>query len=381
MVNIPYAKHEIKSEDIQAVTRALQSTALTGGSELQSFENEFSSYVNAPYAVGVSSGTAALHLAVTALGLKRTETVIVPSLTFAASANAVLYQGSKVEFVDIDPSSLLLDIETVEHKLTQNPGKYAGVIGVDFAGYPLDSKRLAEVCHDNNAWLIEDAAHALGAQFQGEDATHLVGDSEYDDITTFSFHPAKHITTGEGGMATTKDPILAAKLRNLRSHGMIRDARFFEDEPWKYALDELGYNYRMSEIAAALGRSQLGRLEDNIFRRKTIARQYDEALYDEADIRTPDYNPAHQHANHLYTIQVPNRLKIYNHLKNKGIFSQIHYVPLHTQPLYHEFKGNSRLVHTEQYYDHCLSLPLYPALTNSEQEYVIDSLIQAIKQR
>lgn len=378
MMNIPYAKHEITDDDIKAVTTALSSQFLTGGPQLVSFEEKFASYVEAPHAIGVANGTAALQLAVATLGLTEKKTVIVPSLTFAASANAVLYNGGGVEFVDIKPDTLLLDIDAVEEKIAHNPSRYAGVVAVDFAGYPLDVRRLARVCHENDMWLVEDAAHALGARYSAGSDSMAVGSGQYADMTTFSFHPAKHITTGEGGMITTGDSAHAAKLRKLRSHGMDRARWIGSDEPWRYDVAELGYNVRMSEIVAALGKSQLSRIESNIATRGRIAQDYQTAFADNEHIRTPNYDSQHTNANHLFIVQVPRRLHVYTYLMERGIATQVHYTPLHMQPLYKGSAGEDTFPHTEKYYRECLSLPMFPTLTQSEQDYVISTLQQAV---
>jgi dTDP-4-amino-4,6-dideoxygalactose transaminase len=360
-------------EDIETVTLALQSGMLTNGTMLADFETDFGRITEAPYAVGVSSGTAALHMAVHALGVKPEQKVIVPTLTFAATANAVLYSGGSVEFVDVNPETLLIDSEYVADKLQANPDQYAGVIAVDFAGYPVNTIELADVCHEHDTWLIEDAAHALGAVANYDNKVVPVGSSQYADATVFSFHPAKHITTGEGGMITVRQAETIRILRLLRSHAMDNTGAASTDEPWRYKIEQLGFNYRLSEVNAALGRSQLARVPGNIALRQSIASAYQEA-FDGTNIRTPNYDNEHTNAYHLFVARVDNRKTVYAQLREAGIFTQIHYVPLHMQPFYREIAKDAVFPHAEQYYLECLSLPMYPSLSENEQQYVIDKV-------
>lgn len=374
-MNIPYAKHEITPEDIQAVTDVLESGMLTNGPALRAFEDDFGNKFGVDHAIGVSSGTAALHLAVAALGVEKDKTVLMPSLTFAATANAVLYGGGNVEFVDIDPKTLVIDVDDVEEKLATDPDRYAGVIGVDFAGYPMDAERLHEVCKTTGKWLLEDAAHSLGAVSRHHDEDVAVGGSEYTDATLFSFHPAKHITSGEGGMVTTRSQQLADKIRLLRNQGMDKNNARAQEEGWFYNIAELGYNYRMSELHAALGRSQLGRADVMLEARQRIAERYREAFDGAEGITIPEYDPAHTNAYHLFIVSLADRLATFEGLKQKGIFTQVHYVPLHMQPLYKPYVEGAQLPNTERYYRDSLSIPMYPTLSEDEQSHVIDSLL------
>lgn len=375
-MNIPYTKHEITPEDIQSVTAVLESGVLTNGTALVNFEEAFAHHVDSPQAVGVSSGTAGLHLAVKALGVKPGQTVIVPSLTFAATANAALYEGAKVEFVDIDPKTLLLDDDEVEERLANSPEKYAGVIAVDFAGYPVDTQRLSEVCGEYGAWLVEDAAHALGAVSIRDGTEVKVGEGQFADATVFSFHPAKHITTGEGGMVTTRDEELYERLKLLRSHAMDKGSDQSAQGGWYYRIDELGYNYRMSELNAALGLSQLQRADDNLAARQAIAKAY-RAAFEGSAISLPDYDSDQTNAYHLFVARVDGRKRVYDALRDKGVFAQVHYVPLHLQPLYQGANGQVSLPNTERYYREGLSIPMYPTLGGDEQAYVIEALKEA----
>ena len=373
LMNIPYAKHEITKEDIDAVVYALKSGYLTGGEQVQEFENIFKHTFNTEYALAVSSGTAGLHLAVSAMDVPAGKTILVPSLTFAATANSVLYCGAKVEFVDIDPETFLLDIDSMEEKIKFRPEKYAGVIAVDYAGYPVDIEKLSALCKTYHLWLIEDAAHALGAVSNRHEKSIQVGSSLYADITVFSFHPAKHLTTGEGGMITTRNANIYDKIKLLRSHAMSKANHQSQEEGWYYSIEHLGYNYRMSEINAALGVSQLKRADNNLQRRREIAKRYDRSLR-EIQVKTPIADDVNVHAYHLYIIQSKDRHALYDKLKARGIYTQVHYVPLHLQAFYKNFGGAHNLPNTEAYYHSCLSIPMYPSLTETEQEYVVQML-------
>ena len=375
IMNIPYAKHDITDDDITAVVEAMKSGYLTGGQQLSTFEENFKEYVDADYALAVSSGTAALHLAVAAMEVPSCKTVLVPSLTFAATANSVLYCGAKVEFVDIDPDTLLIDLDIVKEKIELNPDKYAGVMVVDYAGYPVDTKAIRSICNKYNLWIIEDAAHAPGAILNRSGEVVKVGSSLYADITVFSFHPAKHLTTGEGGMLTTRNKELYDKIKLIRSHAMSKENKKSQEEGWYYAIEKLGYNYRMSEINAALGVSQLKRAAKNLTRRREIAATYDSELA-QMSIKLPIIDPVSTHAYHLYIIQSDNRHQLYDHLKAKGIYAQVHYIPLHLQDYYKDFDGAETLLNTEAYYNSCLSIPMYPSLSSEEQYYVIEIIKQ-----
>jgi len=372
-MNIPYTKHDITDADIEAVEKVLRNGPLTNGPQVSAFEDKFSTLVNAKYAAAVSSGTAALHLAVTALGVKPGQTVLVPSLTFAATANVVLYAGGEVEFVDIDPDTLLIDLKLIEQRLKTNPDKYAGVIAVDFAGLPVDIPQLSETCKKYGVWLIEDASHSLGASFAYGEEKLMVGGSKYADAVTFSFHPAKHITSGEGGMVTTPHKHIHERIALLRSHAMSKSKVNTDTEGWRYDIDILGYNYRLSDINAALGLSQLDRLKQNVAQRRTLAEEYRSQLKDSSVLLPPD-SPSSEHAYHLFVIQAPRRMELFNYLKQCGIFAQVHYVPLHMQALYKRSAASTPLIHTESYYERCLSIPMFPSLKANEQDHVIKSL-------
>lgn len=367
---LPYARHDITNEDIQMVTEALKSGQLTNGSYVKQFETDFKQYCGAKYALAVSSGTAGLHLAIAALNKSAQKTVLIPSLTFAATANCALYEGLDVEFVDIDPATFLIDIAEIKRRIERQPDKYGGVIVVDFAGLPVDVAALRQVCDQYNLWIIEDAAHALGAHLQTVQGEEVVGASSYADVTVFSFHPAKHITTGEGGMVTTRDQKLYERMQLLRSHSMDK-SKPSATEPWRYTIAQLGYNYRMSDLNAALGISQLKRADAHLTRRREIARRYDAALA-QTGLKAPQ--TAVGHAYHLYVVQSLKRDELYQWLEAHDIQAQVHYVPLHLQPLYQAYSGTDNLPHTEAYYATSLSLPMFPGLTDYEIQHVINTL-------
>jgi len=377
---IPYARQLITEADIEAVTAVLRGDFLTGGPRIAAFEAAFAQHVGAPYAVAVSSGTAALHLCALALEVAPGQRWLTTPLTFVASANCIRYAGGSVDLVDIDPRTLLMDLEQLEQKLAQAPrGYYHGVVGVDFAGYPMDFGRLRRLADRYGLRLIEDSCHAPGGWFMDPAGRqHRCGDGSLADLAIFSFHPVKHLATGEGGMITTGDPELYQRLRRLRSHGITRDrAQLTEDHGgWYYEMQELGFNYRLSDIHAALGLSQLARAADGLRRRRELARRYDEGL---GELGVTPAPAAPGHAYHLYVVQVPQRKAVYDYLRSRQVFTQIHYIPLHYQPYYQGLGwAPGDFPQAERYYQHCLSLPLYPGLEEEEQGYVMDSLREAL---
>lgn len=383
---IPYGRQHITENDIQAVVETLQSDYLTQGPKVVEFERAFAAYVGAEYAVAVSNGTAALHLAAMALGVNEQSRVITTPITFAASANCVRYCGGTVAFADIDPTTALLDVDKVKQMLESKPkGYYAGLIPVDFAGNPANLEAFRRLADEHGLWVIEDAAHSPGGYFiDSKGEKQLCGNGNYADLAIFSFHPVKHIATGEGGMITTNDGKLYNELLKLRTHGITRDPNLMEENHggWYMEMQELGYNYRIPDMLCALGISQLQRADAGLARRKEIAKVYDNAFEGSPGIEVLGTNPdafdaagETGHAYHLYVIRVEDRKGLYDFLREHGIFAQVHYIPAHTMPYYRGLGyGKGDFPEAEHYYSQCLSLPMYPTLTQQEQEFVIEKV-------
>jgi UDP-4-amino-4,6-dideoxy-N-acetyl-beta-L-altrosamine transaminase len=387
---IPYGKQHITQADIDAVSSALQGDCLTQGPLIAEFENAFADYVGAKYAVAVSNGTAALHLSALALNVKEGDKVITTPITFAASANCIKYCGGEVVFCDIDPNSYLIDLDKLEQLLSSHPiGTFKGIVAVDFAGLPVNMELLKSITSRYGMWIIEDACHAPGGYFiDSHGITQNCGNSKYADLAIFSFHPVKHIATGEGGMITTNNHYLYQQLLQLRTHGITRSASLFtntkhlaigypntdilEYPGWYMEMQTLGYNYRITDIQAALGLSQLKRADKGIERRVEIAKLYENA-FSEAPFIKNQSGYYEGHAYHLYIINVKrNRLGLYNFLKKEGIYAQVHYIPCHLMPYYQGLgykPGDFPLA--EEYYSGCLSIPMFPSLTNEQQNKVI----------
>ena len=393
--NIPYGRQSITDEDIQAVVEVLKSDYLTQGPQIAAFETAFANYVGAKYAVAVANGTAALHLCTLALGVKGGDKIITTPITFAASANCVRYCGGEVVFSDIDPATYLLDIEKVRTLLEASPkGTYQGIIPVDFAGRANDLEAFRKLADEYGLWIIEDACHAPGGYFVDSMGNQQnCGNGEYADLAIFSFHPVKHIAAGEGGMITTNNKTLYEKLLTLRTHGITKDASQFQNSldfavgstpysildtqypPWYMEMQTLGYNYRLTDFQAALGLSQLHRADQGLKRRKEIANTYFEAFKGQSFIKGQS-GVIKGHAYHLYVIEVENRLGLYNHLRTKNIFAQIHYIPCHLMPYYRVLGWNEGdMPNAESYYSKCISLPMYPTLEDLNIEVVIRSIL------
>src|SRR5215217_1891575 len=382
---IPYGRQNITEEDIQAVISALKSDYLTQGPKIQEFEEAFAEYVGSKYAVALANGTAALHLCALALGVKAGEKVITTPITFAASANCVRYCGGEVVFGDIDPETYLLDINSVRLLLESSPkGTYTGIIPVDFAGRAVDLEEYRTLADEYNLWLIEDACHAPGGYFVDQSGVkQLCGNGVYADLAIFSFHPVKHIASGEGGMITTNDRSLYDKLLMLRTHGITKQADSFTNNidfasgkegtkhypGWYMEMQALGYNYRITDFQAALGLSQLARANSGLQRRKEIAKNYETAFVGKQYIKGQS-GYQNGHAYHLYIIEAENRVGLYDYLREHKIYAQIHYIPCHLMPYYRElgWKEGDKPV-AENYYKYCISLPMYPTLTDHEQKY------------
>lgn len=380
MKTIPYGRQEITEQDIAAVIDALQSDFLTQGPRIQAFESAFAEYTGATYAVAVSNGTAALHLAAMALEVGPSSNIITTPITFAASANCIRYCGGQVTFADIDPATGALDINKVSALLAAKPkGTFSGIIPVDFAGYAVDLEAFRELANEFGLWIIEDACHSPGGYFiDRKGQQQHCGNGQFADLSVFSFHPVKHIACGEGGMITTNNKALYDKLLLYRTHGITKDPAAMHENHggWYYEMQELGYNYRLTDVQAALGLSQLQAAAPKLQRRREIAQYYDEAFRGTAiDISIGQYREGH--AYHLYVIKSKRRKQLYDKLREHGIFAQVHYIPVHTLPYYQALghkKGDFPLA--EAYYEECLSLPMFPGLSKEEQDLVIKTVLQ-----
>lgn len=375
---IPYGKQNITEEDINAVVKALKSEFLTQGPEIAAFEKAFAEYIGCTYAVAVSNGTAALHLCTLALNVNENTRVITTPITFAASANCVRYCNGEVHFADIDPETYLLDINSVRALLEKHPkGYFHGIIPVDFAGNSVNLEAFRALANEYNCWLIEDACHAPGGFFtDSKGIKQLCGNGNYADLAIFSFHPVKHIACGEGGMITTNDEKLYQRLLKLRTHGITKDPALMHnnDGGWYYEMQELGYNYRITDFQAALGTSQLKRANEGLKRRKEIAANYFKAFSNNDKIKGQS-GITEGHAYHLYIIEVEDRKGLYDFLRTKNIFCQVHYIPVHTLPYYQSLGWKTGdFKKAENYYKRCLSLPMYPTLTQEEQNFVIQQI-------
>ena len=369
---IPYGRQTIDDEDIKAVVEVLKSDWLTTGPKVEEFERAICSFTSAKRGVAVSNGTAALHTAIAAAGIGPGDEVLVTPMTFAASANCILYQGGKPIFVDIDPDTLLIDPDQVRAKITKDT---KAIVSVDYAGNPCPYDELLEIAHERDLILISDACHALGAEYNGKNVGALA------DLTALSFHPVKHITTGEGGMVLTQNDELEAKMRRFRNHGIDRTARQREaDQTWFYEMIELGYNYRLTDIQCALGISQLKKLPLWLERRREIAAKYHDAFRDLDGIHALKETPGGKHAYHLFVIGVDGkpgrRNKLFAELRNKGIGANVHYIPVHLHPYYVKTLGTGMGLCpiAEEAYQRILSLPMFGTMTDEEVQEVIDAV-------
>ena len=377
---LPYAQQWVDEEDVGEVVKVLKSDFLTTGPKIEEFEKRFADYVGAKYAVSISNGTAALHAACFAAGINEGDEVITSPITFAASANCVLYQGGKPVFADINPKSYNIDIEAIERKITK---KTKAIIPVDFTGQAVDIDGINEIAKKYGLIVIEDAAHSLGAEYKGKKIGSLV------DITTFSFHPVKHITTGEGGMITTNDDKLYNKLKLFRTHGITRDKEMLhnkEEGPWFYEQLELGYNYRMTDIQAALGISQLNKINGFLKRRREIAKKYDEYLKNIDGIILPYQESFSKSAWHLYVIQLElekfkvGRKEIFEALQAENIGVNVHYIPVYYHPYYKRLGYEKGLCpNAERLYERIITLLLYPKMKDKDIEDVVNALDKVLK--
>jgi UDP-4-amino-4,6-dideoxy-N-acetyl-beta-L-altrosamine transaminase len=382
---IPYGRQEVTEADIDAVVAALRSDFLTQGPIVPRFESRFADYCGAKHAVAVNSATSALHLACLALGLGPKDWLWTSPITFVASANCALYCGARVDFVDIDPRTYNLSAEALERKLVvaERAGRLPKVVvPVHLCGQPCDMRAIHDLSVRFGFKIIEDASHAVGGKYRGEP----IGNCRYSDISVFSFHPVKIITTGEGGLALTNDEGLAKRMALLRSHGITRDAdqmTHAPDGPWYYQQIDLGFNYRMTELQAALGLSQMDRVDAYVERRHSLKRRYDLLLAD-APLRTPWLHPDGHSALHLYVIRLDSRRaaphrQVFEAMRARGVGVNVHYIPVHLQPFYRAMGfEQGDFPAAEEYYSDAISLPLFPALTEAEQDRVVSMLLEAV---
>ena len=381
---IPYGRQDIRQSDIESVVEVLNSDWLTQGPAVPRFESVVADYCGVRHAVAVNSATSALHLACLALGLGPGDILWTSPNTFVASANCARYCGAEVDFVDIDPDTYNLCIKALAAKLetAERDGRLPKVlVPVHFSGQSCPMEEIRELANRYGFRIIEDASHAIGGKYLGLP----VGSCCFSDITVFSFHPVKVVTSGEGGMAVTNDFSLHEKMALLRSHGIIRDLQRMEEDPhggWYYQQIELGYNYRLTDIQAALGLSQLSRLDEYVQRRNELARRYDSMLVG-LPLQTPSVSPVSYSAFHLYVIRIKSqkhgRRQIFDALRAEGIGVNVHYIPVHTQPYYRQrgFRQGDFPV-AEAYYEEAVSLPMYPTLTDTQQEEIVKALRSAI---
>ncbi len=397
---LPYGRQNITQEDINEVTSVLASDWLTQGPKIPEFEDALADYLQSPHAVVCATGTAALHLSMLALGIGKGDAVITTPNTFTASANCARYVGAKVLFADINPNSGLIDVDSIQQLLEQDSkGQIKAIIPVHFAGQPVDLPAIHTLAKKHGALVVDDACHAIGATYQHDGKEYRVGGNPHTDLTVFSFHPVKHIATGEGGAVTTASEELAEKLRLFRNHGISRDGFINDDlaknddgipNPWYYEMHELGFNYRMTDIQAALGIKQLERLPDSLERRRQVAQMYKRQIkqvFSDIQILPLTAYSDRTNAYHLFVVKIDferlgiSRAVVMNRLREKGIGTQVHYIPVHLQPYYRRECGTAPGYRpgAEAYYRQALSLPMYPGLSNKDIERVVTELAVAIE--
>lgn len=367
---IPYGRQWIEEDDIEAVVQVLKSDFLTTGPAVSEFEKKMAEYTGAKYAVAVSNGTAALHIACLAAGIGKGDEVITSPITFAASANCVLYCGGKPVFADIDAKTYNISPESVREKITEHT---KAIIPVHYTGQPCDMDEIHAIAKEHDLLVIEDGAHALGASYKGKKIGGL------SDMTIFSFHPVKHITTGEGGMVLTNDEELYKKLLYFRTHGITRDTSLMEknEGAWYYEQIDLGFNYRITDFQCALGTTQLRKLDRFVTRRKEIAEKYNAAFASQSHIVAPYQAENCDSSWHLYVIKLQgiDRKEAFDKLRKDGIGVNVHYIPVYHHPYYqkHGYKDVC-CQNAEDLYANCISIPMYPGLTEEEQDYVIEKV-------
>ena len=380
-----YGKQSIDQNDIDAVVEVLKSDFLTQGPAIEKFEKCVAEYCGAKYAVAVTSATAALHISCLATGLGKGDILWTSPITFTASANCGRYCGADVDFVDIDPSTYNMSIAELEKKLQAAEIKPRVVVPVHLAGQSCEMDKIYKLSQKYGFKVIEDASHAIGADYKET----KVGCCKYSDMTVFSFHPVKIVTTGEGGMVLTNDKDLYEKLVLYRSHGITRDPKLMTgtaDGPWYYQQIDLGFNYRMTDMQAALGYSQMQKVNEFISKRRYLAKRYNELLKNINGIQLPDQNEDTKSSWHLYVVRVDfskiskTKNQIFAEMKEKGICLNLHYIPVHTQPYYENlgFKGGD-FPNSEKYYEEAFTLPLYYSLTDEQQDHIVKSLVEVLQ--
>ncbi|MDC0235171.1 UDP-4-amino-4,6-dideoxy-N-acetyl-beta-L-altrosamine transaminase [Candidatus Marinimicrobia bacterium] len=384
---IPYGKHQLENSDIEAMVEVLKSSSITQGEIVEDFGQAVADYSGAKYGIAVSNGTAALHLAMAALDVGLGDEVITTPMTFCATANAVLYQRGEVKFVDIDQNTLNIDPNLLEKDINE---KTKLIIPVDFRGHPAALPEIKEIADDNNINVVEDGSHSIGSDYMHNGVRYKCGNGAYVDFCTFSFHPVKHITTGEGGVILTNSPELYRKVFLLRKHGIDRREEMFSEKmrvgSWKYDMESLGFNYRMTNFQAALGLSQLKRIEQYKTRRREIVNYYNERLADINEFILP-YESENVNSNfHIYTLRVNenprfDRYDFFNFLLSEDYLPMVHYIPVHLLSYYKNRYGHKKgdFPIAERYYDQTISIPLYPSLSDSEVEKVVEDIYKFVK--
>lgn len=382
-----YGKQTIDDDDLNAVVEALKSDWMTQGPKINEFEHALLEKFGGKYCSVVSNGTAGLHLIALGLGWKAGDVILSVPITFLASTNCVLYAGAVPDFVDIDPVTYTIDVKKLEEKILEyrkRDIKIKAVVAVDFAGQPCDWKSLKDLAVKFDFQLVNDNCHALGAEYYGNSRYA----AEYADAVNLSFHPVKHITTGEGGAIITNNKELDAKIKILRTHGSTRDEKYFDknDGPWYYEMHMLGYNYRITDFQCALGISQLKKLDGFVKRRREIAAYYDEVFKGNEYIQTPENGAGCRHAYHIYPLRIKHdklkttKKELFVSLREKNIIGQVHYIPVHLQPYYKEKFGFKQGDYpaAEKFYEEEISIPMYPALTDEDLQYIAKTIIEIV---
>lgn len=385
---ISYGKQNIDQSDIEAVIKILKGDWLTQGPATETFENDLLNHFGSKYCCAVSNGTAALHLAGLALGWKPKDVIITTPITFLSSVNCIIHSGAVPDFVDIDPESYTIDANRLEDKIKMHileGNRIKAVIGVDYAGHPCNWKDLRQIADKYEIQLVNDNCHALGASYFN-DIQYAV---KYADVVIHSYHPVKHITTGEGGALLTNDACIDEKVRLLRTHGMTKNSTHLEnnDGPWYYEMHTPGFNYRMTDFQSALGSNQLKRLGEFVSQRRIIAAHYNKELSSSEYITIPESQSNVRHAYHIYPLQINfevlglSKLDVFKKFNDFGINLQVHYIPVHLQPYYrkkYHFERGSFSI-SERFYDREISLPIYPGLKTKQQNHVVETVKKVLK--